>query len=547
MKVLIVGGVAGGAGAAARFRRNDEKAEIILFEKSGYISFANCGLPYYIGDVITDRSDLFIQTPESFRTRFNVDVRVNSEVVSVDAAGRKVTVKDLINGGSYEENYDALVLSPGAKPVRPPFPGIEKGHVFTLRNIEDTFKIKDFISVYRPKSGAIIGGGFIGLEMADNFHSLGMEVGIIEASSHVIATLDGDMAHDLHNHIRSKGVKLHLNSKLTEIGDGFVITDKGDRIDAELVIVSVGVRPETGFLQGSGVRLGSRGEIVVNEYLETSAAGVYAVGDAIAVKDFVSGKEVLVPLASPANKQARIVADNISGRKAPYKGTQGTAIAKVFDMTAAMTGQSEAALKAAGTPYKKIYTYSMSNAGYYPGGEPMFIKLLFRPDDGKVLGAQITGSKGVDKRIDQFAAALRYNGTVYDLEELELAYAPPFSSAKDPVNMAGYAAENILTGKSDVFYLEDLPDIPKDAILLDVRTAGEFKRGSIDGAVNIPLDTLRENLERLDRSKEIYEYCQVGLRGYYAEQILKHNGFKVKNLSGGYRFYNVMQKDKGQK
>lgn len=543
MKVLIVGGVAGGAGAAARLRRNDENAEIILLEKSGYISFANCGLPYYIGDVIVDRNDLLIQTPESFNAWFNVDVRVNSEVVSVDAANKTVTVKDLKSGRIYGEGYDALVLSPGAKPVKPPLPGIDRENVFSLRNIEDTFKIKDFISVYRPKSAAIIGGGFIGLEMADSFHGLGMDVSIIEASGHVIATLDGDMAHDVHSHIRSKGVKLHLASKLTEIGDGFVMTDKGDRIDAGIVIVSVGVRPETGFLQDSGLQLGSRGEIVVNEYLETSAAGVYAVGDAIAVKDFVSGRETLVPLASPANKQARIAADNITGRKVPYKGTQGTAIAKVFDMTVAMTGQSETALKSAGTPYKKSYTSSMSNAGYYPGGKAMFIKLLFRPENGKLLGAQITGVKGVDKRIDQFAAALRHNGTVYELEELELAYAPPFSSAKDPVNMAGYVAENILTGKSDVFYVEDLPDIPWDAVLLDVRTAGEFRRGSINGAVNIPLDALRANLERLDRSKEIYAYCQVGLRGYIAEQILRQNGFRVKNLSGGYRLYHAMKKD----
>lgn len=543
MKVLIVGGVAGGAGAAARLRRNNENAEIILFEKGGYISFANCGLPYYLGDVITDRDDLLIQTPESFNSWFNVDVRVNSEIVSVDTQEKAVTVKDMGNNKTYTENYDVLVLSPGAKPVRPPIPGVEKRHVFTLRNVEDTFQIKDFLTEHKPKSCAVIGGGFIGLEMADNFHRLGMKISIIEAASHVIAALDEDMAHDLHNHIRSKGVALYVNSKVTEIGDGFVITEKGERIDAELVILSVGVRPETGFLKDSGVTLGSRGEIIANEYLETSAPGVYAVGDAISVKDFISGKETLIPLASPANKQARIVADNIAGRKVSYKGTQGTAIAKVFDMAAAVTGQSEAALKSAGTPYLKSYTYSSSNAGYYPGGEPMFVKMLYTPQTGRLLGAQITGRKGVDKRIDQFAAAMRHQGTVYDLEELELAYAPPFSSAKDPVNMAGYVAENVLTGKSDVFYPEDVPNIPKDTILLDVRTEGEFKTGHIDGAVNLALGTLRDSLDGLDRSKEIYIYCQIGLRGYIAEQILRQKGFRVKNMSGGYRFYNAIKKD----
>lgn len=544
MKVLIVGGVAGGAGAAARLRRNDENAKIVLFEKSGYISFANCGLPYYIGDVIIDRDDLLIQTPESFHARFNVDVRVNNEVVSVNTIDKTITVKDLKNDQTYIESYDYLVLSPGAKPVKPNFSGIEKNNVFTLRNIEDTFKIKDFVTERKPKSCAVIGGGYIGLEMADNLYQLGIKVSIIEAASHVIASLDEDMAHDVHNHIRSKGVSLHLNSKVTEIGDDFVMAEDGNRIEAEMVIMSIGVKPETGFLQGSGIQLGSRGEIVVNDYLETSADGVYAVGDAIAVKDFISGRDTLIPLASPANKQARIVADNIIGRKVSYKGTQGTAIAKVFDMTVAVTGQSETILKSTGIPFKKSYTYSLSNAGYYPGGEPMFIKLLYHADSGKLLGAQITGTKGVDKRIDQMAATLRYNGTVYDLEELELAYAPPFSSAKDPVNMAGYAAENVLTGKSNVFYVEDISCIPENAILLDVRTEGEFKKGSIDGAINISVDTLRGNIDKLDQSKEIYVYCQIGLRGYIAEQILKQNGFKVKNLSGGYRLYNAMKKDK---
>lgn len=544
MKVLIVGGVAGGAGAAARMRRNDEKAEIILFERGGYISFANCGLPYYIGDVITDRDDLLIQTPESFHARFNVDVRVNSEVVSVDAQAKTVSVKNLKEGRAYTESYDKLILSPGAKPLRPGIPGADRANVFTLRNVEDTFRIKEFIEQRKPRSCAVIGGGYIGLEMADNLANLGLKVSIVEAAGHVIATLDEDMAYDVHNHIRSKGAGLYLNAKVTEIGDGFVVTQSGEKIDAGLVLLSVGVRPETGFLQGGGVALGSRGEILVNEYLETSAPDVYAVGDAVSVRDFVTGKEALIPLASPANKQARIAADNAAGRRVSYKGTQGTAIAKVFDRTVAVTGQSEAALKAAGIPYKKSYTYSASNAGYYPGGEPMFLKLLYAPESGKLLGAQITGTKGVDKRIDQLASALRFGGTVYDLEELELAYAPPFSSAKDPVNMAGYVAENILSGKSEAFYLEDLPALPKDAVLLDVRTQGEFGRGNIEGAVNVPVDELRENLGGLDKAKPVYVYCQIGLRGYIAEQILRQNGFSVKNLSGGYRLYHAMQEDR---
>ena len=544
MKVLIVGGVAGGAGAAARLRRNDEKSEILLFEKGGYISFANCGLPYYIGDVIPDRDDLLIQTPESFHARFNVDVRVNSEVMSVDTVNKMVTVKDGKNGSTYSESYDKLILSPGAKPLKPNIKGIESPNVFTLRNVEDTFRIKDFVTDNHPESCAVIGGGYIGLEMADNLHNLGMNVSVIEAAGHVIATLDEDMAHDVHNHIRSKGVGLYLNSTVTEIGDGFVKTADGARIDAGMVVMSVGVRPETGFIKESGIKLGRRGEILVNEYLETSVKDVYAVGDAISVKDFVSGKDALIPLASPANKQARIVADNVSGRKVAYHGTQGTAIAKVFDMTVAVTGQGEQQLMAAGIPYLKSFTFSPSNAAYYPGGKPMFIKLIYAPDSGRILGAQITGTKGVDKRIDQLAASIRYKGTVYDLEELELAYAPPFSSAKDPVNMAGYVAENVLTGKSDVFYIEDVPDISKDATLLDVRTGGEFKKGCIEGAVNIPVDSLRDNLDKLDKSKPVYIYCQIGLRGYIAEQVLRQNGFRTKNLSGGYRLYDAVMKDR---
>lgn len=543
MKVIIVGGVAGGAGTAARLRRNDESAEIVILEKSGYISFANCGLPYYIGGVIKDRGDLLVQTPESFHARFNVDVRTHSEVTGIDTKTKTVTVKNTGKGNIYTESYDKLVLSPGASPVKPSIAGADAENVFTLRNIEDTYKINDYIKTEKPSSCAVIGGGYIGLEMADNIANLGIKVNIVEAAGHVIASLDEDMAHDIHNHIRSKGAGLYLNTKVTDIGKGFIKTGDGKKIDADMVILSVGVRPQTDFIKGSGIKLGAHGEILVNDCLETSVNDVYALGDAIAVKDFVTGKESIVPLASPANKQARIAADNICGGKVKYTGTQGTAIAKVFDMTAAMTGKSESSLKALDIPYKKSYTYSASNAAYFPGGKPMFIKLIYSPGNGRILGGQITGTTGVDKRIDQIAAAIRRGDTVYGLEELELAYAPPFSSAKDPVNMAGYVAENVLTGKSDVFYIEDIDSIPENALLLDVRTHGEFERGTIPGAVNLPLDSIRDNMPQIDKSKPIYAFCQIGLRGYIGERILRQHGFNVKNLSGGYRFYSAAAKD----
>lgn len=543
MKVLIVGGVAGGAGAAARLRRNDEHAQIILFEKSGYISFANCGLPYYLGHVIGDREELLIQTPESFRARFDVDVRVHSEVTAVDTAARTVTVCDRAAGRTYTESYDTLILSPGARPVRPPIPGADRPEVFTLRNVEDTFAVEAFIDSHKPQSCVIVGGGFIGLEMAENLQRAGLNVSIVEVGDHVLAALDADAAHGVHRHIRTHGVELALGARVTEIGAGYAALADGRRMKADMVLLSAGVRPATAFLAGSGVRLGGRGEILVDEYLRTSVPGVYAVGDAIAVKDIVTDEEALVPLASPANKQARIAADNAAGRKIPYRGAQGTAIAKVFDMAVAVTGRSEAALKRAGIPFKKSITFSASHAGYYPGGATMCVKLLFRPDDGRLLGAQITGSEGVDKRIDVLAAALRHSDTVYDLQELELAYAPPFSSAKDPVNMAGYVAENVLTGKSRVVYAEEFDALPADTVRLDVRTPGEFARGTIEGAANLPLDSLRENLGRLDPAKDIAVFCQIGLRGYIAEQILRQHGFSVRNLSGGYRFYQAMRDD----
>ncbi len=543
MKVLIVGGVAGGAGCAARLRRNDETAEIIMFEKGPYISFANCGLPYYIGEVITDKAALQLQTPERFHDRFQVDVRVMHEVLSVDSIGKKVLVKDHLSGKTYEESFDRLLLSPGASPIRPKLPGIDREHVFTLRNIPDTYAIKDFVDLKGPKTAAVIGGGFIGLEVAENLRHSGLEVTIIEATSHVIAALDPDMAHDLHNHIRSKGVGLLVNSTAASIEEHTVTLSDGTIVPADLVILSVGVRPETGFLKDSGIALGSRGEILVDEKLETNVKGIYAVGDAIATKNIVTGEMGILPLASPANRQARIVADSICGYPVTYSGVQGTSIAKVFDMTAAVTGESETSLRRRGAPYRKVLTFSAPHASYYPGGTNMFIKTLFDPK-GTVLGAQIVGYEGVDKRIDLFATAVRHQFTVYDLQELELSYAPPFSSAKDPVNMAGYAAANILEGRFHPFFLEDLDSLPKDAQLLDVRTPMEFEMGTIPGAFNLELDRLRTLCDQMDRSRPVYLFCQVGLRGYLAERILSQHGFNdVHNLSGGFRIYAAAQAD----
>ena len=542
MKAVIVGGVAGGAGAAARLRRKDETAQIIMLEKGEYISFANCGLPYYVGDVITQREELLLQTPESFNARFQVDVRVNNEVLSVDTGKKTVTVLNHETGETYTESYDKLVLSPGASPIVPNMEIQHPEHVFTLRNIPDTFKIKDYLNSHNPRTAAVIGGGYIGLEMADNLCRLGLEVSVIEAASHVIASLDEDMSHELQNHLRSKGLDLHLGSMAQRIDRDQVILSDGREIPADMVILSIGVRPETGFLKDSGIALGSRGEILVDEYLQTNVPDVYAVGDAIGVKSFGTGADAIIPLAGPANKQARIVADNLCGEKKAYHGTQGTAIAKVFDMTAAVTGENETTLRRAGIAYRKTFTISPSHAGYYPGGSTMVVKLLYTPE-GKVLGAQIVGRDGVDKRMDVLASAIRAGMDVFDLQELELAYAPPFSSAKDPVNMAGYVAGNVVEGRMIPFYVEDLASLPENAFLLDVRTPGEFAHGTIPGAVNIPVDVLRQRLSEVPKDKEIHIFCAVGLRGYIAQCILRQNGYKTKNLSGGYRLYAAAKND----
>lgn len=543
MKVLIVGGVAGGAGAAARLRRNDEKAEIILFEKGGFISFANCGLPYYIGGTITDRSKLQLQTPEAFRARFNVDVRVMNEVTGVDADAKTVSVINHVTGEHYTEHYDKLILSPGASPIRPKFPGLEENHVFTLRNIPDTYAIYDHIETAKPKTAAVIGAGFIGLEMAENLAERGLRVSIVEAAPHVMAPMDLDMAHMVHNRIRAAGMGLYVSKKCAGFTADTVQLEDGTAIPADMVILSIGVSPETRFLRGSGVELGQRGEILVDEQLRTSAEDIYALGDAATVRNLVTGRNQVIPLAGPANKQARIVADVVCGRNSSYKGSIGTSIMKFFDMTVACAGEKEESLKAAGTHYRKSFTVSSNHAGYYPGGTQMIIKLLYT-DEGKILGAQIVGGEGVDKRIDTLAIAIRFGLTVYDLQEMELAYAPPFSSAKDPVNMAGFVAENVLRGLMTPFYPEDVANIPADAIRLDVRNPEELKNlGQIPGFINIPLNQLRDRMGELDLTRPIYVTCQVGLRGHVASRMLAQNGATVFNLSGGYTLYSAYAKD----
>ncbi len=544
MKVLIVGGVAGGAGAAARLRRNDEKAEIILFEKGQYISFANCGLPYYIGGTITERENLQLQTPEAFRARFNVDVRVNNEVLSVDCAARTVCVKNHATGETYTERYDKLILSPGASPIRPRMPGMEDNHVFTLRNIPDTYAIYDHIQQAKPRTAAVIGAGFIGLEMAENLAHRGLKVSVVEAAPHVMAPIDLDMAHQVHNYIRGAGIGLYVGKKCASFTRDTVVLEDGTSIPADMVILSIGVMPETRFLQGSGVELGKRGEILVDDQLRTSVADIYALGDAATVRNIVTGNTQVIPLAGPANKQARIVADVICGKNARYKGSQGTSIMKLFDLVVACTGEKEEGLKASGTPYHKIFTVSASHAGYYPNGTQMVIKTLFAPETGKILGAQIVGGEGVDKRIDDLANAVRFGMTVYDLQEMELAYAPPFSSAKDPVNMVGFVGQNVLEGTMTPFYPEDVANIPADAVRLDVRNPEELEElGTIPGFVNIPVNQLRDRLGEVDLTREIYVSCQVGLRGYVAQRILAQNGAKVHNLSGGYTLYSAYAMD----
>ena len=543
MKYIVVGGVAGGATAAARIRRNTEQAEIILFEKGEYISYANCGLHYYIGGVIAEREKLFVQTPQAFGKRFNVDVRVQSEVVAVHPDEKTVEVRTS-DGKTYTESYDKLLLSPGASPVRPPLPGIDNEGIFTLRNVNDTDAIKSYLQQHSVKRAVIIGAGFIGLEMAENLQEAGAEVAVVEMAGQVMAPIDFSMASLVHEHLLQKGVRLYLEKAVASFertADGLdVIFKSGERLTADMVLLSIGVRPNTELATGAGIELGEMRGIRVNDYLQTSDEHIYAVGDAIEFRHPITGKPWLNYLAGPANRQARIVADNmVFGNKLTYEGAIGTSIAKVFDLTVAASGLPAKRLKQSGIDYLSATIHPGSHAGYYPDALPMSIKITFSPADGKLLGAQIVGYDGVDKRIDELSQVIKHNGTIYDLMALEQAYAPPFSSAKDPVAVAGYVAGNILSGKMQPLYWRELQtaDLSK-VTLIDVRTPDEFALGALKGAINIPLDDMRERMKEISQDKPVYLYCGVGLRGYLASNILLQNGFKeVKNLIGGLKLY----------
>ncbi|MBQ2812135.1 MAG: CoA-disulfide reductase [Clostridia bacterium] len=538
MKTIIIGGVAGGATAAARLRRLDEKAEIIILERGEYVSFANCGLPYYIGGVITDRGDLTLQTPESFKARFNIDVRVLNEAVKISPDTKTVTVKNLRTGETYEETYDNLILSMGAEPIRPNIEGADGSNVFTLRNIPDTLKIKNYINTAKPRSAVVIGGGYIGVEMAENLVEAGLDVAIVELADHLIAPLDFDMAADVHRYIKSKGIYLHLNNGVKAINGNTVILQNGE-ITADMIIMSVGVRPETAIAKNAGIELNPRGSIVVNNKMQTNIPNIYAVGDAVEVEDFITKKPAFIPLAGPANKQGRIAADNIAGNESVYTGTQGSAVLKLFDMTVATTGLNEKSARLTGIDYDKTYTYSASHATYYPGAAQMSIKALWDKKTLKIIGAQIVGFDGVDKRMDVLATAIRFGAKITDLTTLELCYAPPFGSAKDPVNMLGFVAENIVSGKLKQFFWHDVENLPRDGsvFLLDTRTPFEVMQGKIDGFVNIPLDSLRQRINEIPKDRPVYVHCHSGLRSYLACRILTGNGYDCYNLAGGWRLY----------
>ena len=550
MKVVIVGGVAGGATAAARIRRLDEQAEVIVFERSGYISYANCGLPYYIGGVIEDPEDLTLQTPESFWKRFRIQMKVRHEVTAIHPDRKTVSVRNLETGEDFEEAYDQLLLSPGAKPVWPELPGMGSERLFTLRTVEDTFRIKEFINQNRPKSAVMVGGGFIGLEMAENLRQLGMEVTIVQRSRQLMNPFDPDMAAFIHNEVRKHGVKLMLGHSLEgfrEKNSGLeVLLRDGVSVSADMVILAIGVTPESMLAKEAGLALGIKGSILVNDRMQTSAPDIYAVGDAVQVKHLVTGADSLIPLAGPANKQGRIAADNICGGDSRYLGSQGSSVIKVFDMTAATTGINEGSAKKAGLHVDKVILSPMSHAGYYPGGKMMTMKIIFEKETYRLLGAQIIGYEGVDKRIDVLATAIHAGLKGNQLKDLDLAYAPPYSSAKDPVNMAGFMIDNLARGQLKQWHLADEEKLPRDGsvILLDTRTAAEYNRGHVAGFRNIPVDELRERIGELEPGKPVYVICQSGLRSYIASRILAGSEYETYNFSGGFRFYDAVMNDR---
>jgi len=545
MKYVIIGAVAGGASAAARLRRNDELAEIVIFEKGEYISYANCGLPYYIGNVITNRNALFVQTAASFNKRFNIDVRTQTEVISINRTAKTISARNQTTGEVYEETYDKLVLSPGAEPIRPPLPGIGGKGIFTLRNVADMDYIKAYVQQEQVKKAVVIGAGFIGLEMAENLHSLGMDVTIVEMASQVLTPVDFPIAAILQQHIRSKGVHLLLNTAVSgfeQTENGLkVMLNNGQELDADVVILSIGVKPDTKLATEAGLKIGEARGIYVNEYMQTSDPDIYAVGDAIEFTNPITNKSMVTYLAGPANKQGRICADNlVFGHHKKYNGSINTAIVKVFDMTAATAGTASKHLQLAGIKHQVSTITSGSHAGYYPGAKQMTIQIAFTPGDGRLLSAQIVGYDGVDKRLDILSSVIKRNGTIDELTEFEHAYAPPFSSAKDPVNMAAFAAENILQKRSVVFYWNEFDKITADDVLIDVRTKNEYNAGKILDAINIPVDELRSRLDEIPKDKKIYIYCLGGLRGYLAQRILMQNGYAdTINLSGGYQLWNT--------
>ncbi len=548
-KVVIIGGVAGGATAAARIRRLDEHAEIIMFERSGFVSYANCGLPYYIGGVIKDQEELTLQTPEMFKKRFRIDVRVKHEVTAIHPEKKTVTVHRLDDNTVFEESYDKLLLAPGAKPVRPSLPGMDIPNLFTLRTVEDTLRIHQFVEKEKPKSVVIAGGGYIGVEAAENLRDLGISVTIVQRPNQLLNPLDYDMASFVHAKMRQKGVRLMLGHSVEGFSqaDGHiqVILKDAEPLQADMVLLAIGVQPDTELAKNAGIKLGIKGSILVNNHMETSVPDIYAAGDAVEVKHYITGEKALISLAGPANKQGRIAADNICGGDSAYLGSQGSSVIKVFDMTVAVTGLNEQAAKAAGLDYDKVFLSPSSHASYYPGAQVMTMKVVFEKKTYKMLGAQIVGYEGVDKRIDVLATAMHAGLTAIELKNLDLSYAPPYSSAKDPVNMAGFMIENLAQNNLQQFFWDEIDELPRDGsvTLLDARTPEEYASGKIQGFINIPLDKLRDRLVEIPWGKDVYVLCQSGLRSYLACRILMQNGYRCHNFSGGYRLYDTIYRD----